>query len=332
MRKILKNILLIILVVLLAFMITGCKSKEETEVKNEEAKVESVTPVFYKITSDKNNSTIYLLGSIHAAEDSIYPLNETIMSAYNSSDYLAVEVDIVETQKDMSVQLDLAQKMLYENGTKIKDELGEELYTKMVEVLREKKLYSGIYDVYKPAFFESLLETTIIKDSGLDSSAGVDMHFLNLAKENQKDILEIETADFQFDLLLNNPIELDKLMILSMVYCYDENVSYMKELYENWKKGDTSLIEKENYVYGEIDLPDEINEQDFEAQVKELMEEYNKKMITDRNYGMADALEQYNTEDKNVFCVVGLAHVVGAEGLVKLMEQKGYTVEKIQYK
>lgn len=331
MKKTLKNFLLIMLIIILAFMTAGCKNKgEQTEQKNEEEKIEDVTPVFYKITSDKNNSTIYLLGSIHAAEESIYPLNETIMSAYNSSDYLAVEVDIVEMQKDISVQLGLTQKMLYQNGAKIKDELGEELYTKMVEVLREKNLYSGIYDVYKPVFFESLLETIIIKDSGLDSNAGIDMHFLNLAKENQKDILEIETAEFQFDLLLNNPIELDKLLIFSMVYCYDENVSYMKELYENWKKGDTSLLEKDNYVYGEIDLPDEINEQDFEAQVKELMKEYNKKMITDRNYNMSDTLEQYITENKNVFCVVGLAHVVGDEGIVKLMEQKGYTVEKIQ--
>ena len=76
--------------ILLAFTVTGCKNKEEKNIeqKDEEVKTESVTPAFYKITNTDNNSTIYLLGSIHAAEESIYPLNDTIMSAYESSDYL----------------------------------------------------------------------------------------------------------------------------------------------------------------------------------------------------------------------------------------------------
>ena len=97
----------------------------------------------------------------------------------------------------MNLQISLAQKMLYTDGTTIKDHIGEELYDKMVAKLKEKGSYNSMYDNYKPAFFESLFENAIIVDANMDANAGIDMHFLKLAKSEQKDILEIETAESQ---------------------------------------------------------------------------------------------------------------------------------------
>ena len=63
----------------------------------------------------------------------------------------------------------------------------------------------------------------------------------------------------------------------------------------------------------------------------EMVETYNKRLITDRNYCMVDSLQQYLSENKNVFCVVGLGHVIGDEGIAKLMEKNGYKIERIEY-
>lgn len=315
MKKIFKSFLIISIAFTL--MLTGCEKKESNVDEN---KKEIATPLFYKITSDKNSATVYLLGSIHAADDSIYPLNDTIMSSYNASDYLAVEVDTMAINDNFDLQLELAKKMLYIDGTTIKDYLDEDLYNKMVEFLKEKNSYNTLYDNYKPAFFESLFENIIIVDAGMDANKGIDTHFLNLAKKDNKSILEIETAEFQYDLLLSNPIELDQLMLASYVDDYDSNVLQMKELYEAWKNGDISELEEQ------------ILSSDTEGLTAEeiaMLENYNQTLINDRNRGMVKTLEQYMSENKNVFCVVGLGHVIGNDGIITLMEKNGYNIEKL---
>lgn len=305
------------MVIAFTLIVTGCQKKEKDI---EDNKKSPATPLFYKITSDNSDVTVYLLGSIHAADDNIYPLNDTIMSSYNESDYLAVEVDTVALTSNFELQIELAKKMLYTDGTTIKDYLEEDLYNKMVEFLQSKNSYNTLYDSYKPAFFESLFENIIITDAGMDANKGIDVHFLNLAKKNGKGILEIETAEFQYDMLLNNPIELDKLMIDGYVNDYESSVTEMKELYAAWKKGDVSELEKKLFESDTSELTEE--------QIQ-MVNSYNQSLITDRNYGMVRALEQYMSENKNVFCVVGLGHVIGNEGIISLMEKKGYNIEKL---
>lgn len=56
--------------------------------------------------------------------------------------------------------------------------------------------------------------------------------------------------------------------------------------------------------------------------------EYNKAMLIDRNIGMADKIDGYLKSDKKAeyFIVVGAAHYLGEHGVIKLLEDKGYTV------
>ena len=305
---------IILMMLLFALIIFPACSKKETEKENNEA-----TPLFYKI-SDKNNTNIYLLGSIHAADDSIYPLNDTIMNSFNDSDYLAVEVDTLSLQNNFDLSLKLAEKMMYNDSTTIKNHIGDELYNKMVNFLKEKKSYSSLYDNYKPVFFESLFENLIINDAKLKSESGIDTYFLSLASENNKKILEVESAEFQYNLLLNTPLELDKIIIEEYIDNYDLNVSQMKDLYELWKKGDKEQLE--NILINS-------ENQNATEEEKKLMENYNQSLIIDRNYGMANVLENYFEKKQNVFCVVGLGHVIGDEGIINLLQKRGYDVAQL---
>lgn len=307
-----KSIFLIITIFTL-IVFSACGKKEIVKEDNE------ITPLFYKI-SDKNNTTIYLLGSIHAADDTIYPLNDTIMNSFNDSDYLAVEVDTLSLQNNFDLSLKLAEKMMYNDSTTIKNHIGDELYNKMVNFLKEKKSYSSLYDNYKPVFFESLFENLIINDAMLKSESGIDMYFLSLASENNKKILEVESAEFQYNLLLNTPLELDKIMIEEYIDNYDLNVSQMKDLYELWKKGDKEQLE--NILINS-------ESQNATEEEKKLMENYNQSLIIDRNYGMANVLENYFEKKQNVFCVVGLGHVIGDEGIINLLQKRGYDVAQL---
>ena len=70
MKKLTKIISLFLLTSVM--LVSGCQ-KEEPVIEEEQ---NSSTPLFYKITKDKSDTTIYLLGSIHAADETAYPLPE----------------------------------------------------------------------------------------------------------------------------------------------------------------------------------------------------------------------------------------------------------------
>lgn len=310
---------IIIILALLTCLFTGCNNEKIVENKQES---KGSTPIFYKITKPKTNNTIYLLGSIHAADETAYPLNEKIMQSFNDSDYLAVEVNINELNSNLTEQIELAQKMLYIDNTTIKDHLGEELYNSMTTFLMEKNSYNQMYDNYKPMFFESLFENLIINDANMNSNNGIDVYFLNLAEEKSKQILEIETASFQYDLLLNLPEEISKMNLKNYIDNYDNSVTDMRKLYEAWKKG--NLEELNGIIF------EESNEELSDEQQK-LIDNYNNSLIIDRNYHMTNKLKEYFLNGKDVFCVVGLAHVISEEGIANLLEKDGFIVEQIKY-
>ena len=62
---------------------------------------------------------------------------------------------------------------------------------------------------------------------------------------------------------------------------------------------------------------------------KENPESY-KPMIKDRNDEMVKKIEGYFKEDETYTIAVGALHFFGDDGIVKLMENKGYTVTRME--
>ena len=54
-----------------------------------------------------------------------------------------------------------------------------------------------------------------------------------------------------------------------------------------------------------------------------------KKMVDDRNITMTASLEQYLKGKEPCFVVVGAAHLLGDNGIIKLLQSKGYRVELV---
>jgi uncharacterized protein YbaP (TraB family) len=53
-----------------------------------------------------------------------------------------------------------------------------------------------------------------------------------------------------------------------------------------------------------------------------------KKMILDRNINMTLKIEEYLNAGDTYFVIAGLAHFIGEDGIVKMLQDKGYTVTR----
>lgn len=279
-----------------------------------------VRPALWKIETE-SGAEVYFTGTMHALPEDAYPLPDKIMEVYESSDAIAVECDVVAYSADFQAQIELAEQLMYTDGSSIKDHLGEDIYNALVSKMKEWNIYMSAYDFYKPAMWESLIEEFVTEKSGLSSDKGFDMYFLNAAKSDSKEIIEVETAEFQMDMLINFSDDIYKLLLGSYAdFTEQELVDSMTELYNTWASGDIEAL-------GNLDQ-DTTGLTDEEIQV---FQEYNKIMLYDRNKGMADKLIELSKGDKNVFFMVGAAHYPGEGGILQLLDQAGVKYERIEY-
>ena len=326
MKKLLS--LLLVLVMCLSFVACGTNNETATaDTATTEATTAPVskgsTPLLYKATSD-NGGEVWLFGSIHVGNDDMYPLPDYVNNAYNEADSLSVEVDVIDMEENAMDYVSDYQKVMYLDGTTIKDHISEDLYNDAVKILEDNDYYTSMLDFYYPSMWSSFIEVFEYENSGYDSKKGIDMHLLNLAKENKKNIVEIESASSQITLLGEFSEELQILQLEEVVAGYntEESKTYLKDLVSAWTSGNEESITA-------IICEDSSSEEYTEEEMK-LLEEYNQKMLVDRNILMADFAEKSLKDGDSVFICVGTAHIVGEGAMVDLLRDRGYTVEIVK--
>lgn len=323
------SIISIILVVIGAVFVTkvlfsgSSENKEKEKDKEEEVVKEKITPLMYEITKEGSDNKIYLFGTMHAVNLNEFDFPKYVMDAYNESDIVAPEFDLVAVLQDQKLMQEYAMSMYYNDGTTIKDHLSSEVYNNLIAFMKDKKMYNQMYEYIKLNELESLITNQLLIDSKITSD-GVDEYFLNLAKKDKKEIIDVESFEFQTSLLSSFSDRLYEIEIENVINNYEKNIEMLKKLYKIWKNGDS----EELLALLTPDLTDEelakLSEED-----KQLIENYNIELVDKRNVGMKNKLEEFFENNQKVFFMVGTAHLVGEKGIANLLVQDGYSVKQV---
>ncbi|WP_455219219.1 TraB/GumN family protein [Kaarinaea lacus] len=268
-------------------------------------------PVLWKVQS-RNNSTAFLFGSIHVADDSVYPLRQAIENAYRSSDILVVEVD--ETQADQVKLNELLMTRGFYPGTEtIADHINKETLQMLQNFLNKSGIPYGTIAKMRPGLVAITLTVARIVQLGYSPELGIDRYFLNKARKEKKPVHQLETAEAQLELLLS--FSNDDLLLKHTVISLEEMDSMFIELMNAWKSGNTSKIES-------VMLTEQLKEfPEFESLFRRLFD--------DRNNAMTKSIAQMLGQSNTYFIVVGAGHLVGEKGIVSLLKKHGYKVEQL---
>lgn len=311
---------------------TETSSKEEQSQSSQESSTEvsqisqtsesskpksNITPAVWEVT-DENGNIIYMMGSIHAADADALVLPDYFETAYAKCDALAVECDITDSLSSLT-NISALKNMLYTDGTTIKDHVPEEEYNNAVKLLTDAGVYTSLYDVYKPVMWTSLAEQAAITRAGLSYSYGVDTNLINRAKEEKKEVLEVESVEFQFNLLSSLSDELQALLFSEIAQedYLDKAADSLNRLYVKWKTGAVTVDDIEEDYSGLT--PEQLK----------LVEEYDNSLKNNRNAGMVLKAQEYLESGKKVMFVVGAAHFYGEKGILQLMQNNGCTLRQL---
>ena len=267
----------------------------------------SAKTFMWKVEGGK--STLHLLGSIHVAKPSLYPLNKKITDAFNNSKNLVVEADVTKNQ--FAAQMKVMKLGMYSDKT-LKDVLTAKIYTDLSKRAKEIGLPMIAINRMKPWLASLSLVMYQMKKLGYDPNSGIDLFFLKKAKKEKKTIIELESADFQLELLAGFGEKLDILGLKLMLKDWDKSEDILNKMFNEWQKGEKKTL---------LDLTFKNIKEYPEFKI------YYKKLLFDRNIEMATKIDKMLKTPKNsYFIVVGGGHLIGKGGVVELLRKKGYKV------
>jgi len=256
---------------------------------------------FWKVSDE--DSCVYLLGSIHLADSSMYPLSKEILKAFEEADYLAVEANVADAQE---AALYMMEKAFYRDDNTLYKSVPKEVYDRFVEVIEPYGIRPEMYNKFKPWYAALLVQNLLYAENALSTEIGIDMVMLEKAK-NKKKILEIEGAKFQVDLFESFSTELQVEFLASSLArdndTQKESVDKLNEMINCWKSGDTEGLER-------LLVSSDSN--------SDTDKEFNEKLFISRNNNMAEKVKSYlaDPEKKTYFVVVGTGHMIGETGIV----------------
>lgn len=292
--------LLVILVLLWSHLALAVNSTHEVPV------VESAQ-ILWKVQSPQN--TIYLAGSIHVLQKDHYPLHHEFDDAFNASSRLIFEVDLDGLSSPLA-QMNMLRKGLYLNGETLPTVLSPESYATAKAGLAGLGQQIEDFHRLKPWMVATAVMALELQKLGFESAYGVDRHFFKKAKAAGKDIQGLETVEFQLNLFDQLSPSIQEQFLLQTLEDLKNLGTQVSDMVEAWKQGNVKKLE--TLLVGMGEYP-----------------ELNQALVINRNRDWLPHVERALQEKEPVFIVVGALHLLGKEGLVEALKEKGYRVQQL---
>lgn len=264
---------------------------------------------FYEINNKGNK--IYMLGSIHVGRDWLYPIDQEILNALKSSDKIFMEIDTTNKKEAKKME----EKLYYQDGGNLKEDLGDELYGRVLRIFKGFGLTEDKLIKLRPW----AVYNTLSIDPRLDApraSFGVESYFVAMSILNKIEIGELESMEFQAN-LLSNFDQASYIKMIESVTTEIEQNGYkninagVDNMLAAWSSGDRAKMKKILSRTGD-----------------EASEKFNEALLSERDKNMAKKIDAMLKEDgeNTYFILVGAAHLVPENSVTGILKNMGYEV------
>ncbi len=250
----------------------------------------------WKVTDGKGG-TLYLGGSIHALRRTDYPLPPAFEVAFKKSDRLVFEDE--EGKKEAAQIFKAAE---YPRGDSLKKHVDPRTYAYVIKVFSLLGVAEAAVAKYRPWALTMMLWSP-------SNDLGVDGHFLKRARAAGKPVSGLVSTREHYAVFTGlTDRQAEGVLLLNFIP--RESASF-DQMISAWKRGDADRLWREAHD-GYADYP-----------------AFGERLLEARNRRWMPKIEGYLHSGKNYFVIVGMGHLGGPGGLLKLLGQRGYQLEQL---
>ena len=256
----------------------------------------------------KNGRTSYLYGTIHAARAEWMFPGPTLVDALRESDTLALEVDVLDP--------DVQRRLVAGISRRRSAPLPPELAQRIERQIKAECIDAEAFAKFAPEFQLATLSMMAARRDGLDPSNAIDLVLAAVARELGKPVASLETPETQIRALL--------------MPTQAETIAFVKDGLDELESGRTRpMLNRIAKVWTDGDYAELSRYETWcDCMGTPAERAATKRLLDDRNPSIASAIDTLHTSGQRVFAAVGSLHMIGPNGLPRLMRKRGYKVEQ----
>jgi uncharacterized protein YbaP (TraB family) len=267
-------------------------------------------PAAWRMTSG-NGGEVTLLGSMHVLRQSDHPLPASVDALVERADGIVMELDLDDI--DMaSQQRTILTTAVLPQGTVLADVLDADVYRVVAQHMGGLGVDMAALERFEPWFLAITVLDLGMRKIGFESERGVEQYVLSRARASGKEIVGLETVEFQIGLFDALPREQQQAMLEQTLAELDEGAAVLGEMVAAWRGGRLESLSAE-FVEEFADYPGLYDE-----------------LVTKRNSAWVPMLERLLADGRRHLVVVGALHLVGPDNVIELLSERGHDVERLQ--
>lgn len=259
--------------------------------------------LLWKVSGNALEQPSYVFGTIHMICEQDFFIDERIKQAFADTQALVMEIDLSAPQTMVQLQ----QLMVHPQGAYLQDHLTDEQLATVDEYFIEN-FGAGVAQlgVLKPMALNSMVLVAGMPCSDVKSYEVV---FADMAEELELAILELESVEFQMGIFDDIPTEEQVEWLWQAIHEQEQTQEMLAHMVSAYTR--ESLDELFNIMQEDPQFADHMEvlldkrNQDWIAPLREMM------------------------HAQSTFIAVGAGHLPGEQGVLKLLEEAGYTIEPI---
>lgn len=247
----------------------------------------------------------YLFGTIHSEDPEVLRLARPVRQAFDAANSVVLEVLL-----NMEAMIYSSTVMLLTDGRMLSDIIGRSLFEKTARAIAARGIPEVVLERMKP-----WAAATTLSVPAPGTGMVLDLMLYQEAQQAGKPLHGLETIREQLDVFDTMP-ERDQVALLQDAV---DNLDLIEEmnagLLAAWKRRDLAAMMA-------------ISDAAMQSGDQRIAHDFEQRLIIERNHLMADRVEPH-LQRGGTFIAVGALHLPGEDGLIRLLEQRGYSLRMI---
>ena len=263
--------------------------------------------LLWRISGNELTEDSWLFGTMHVRDERAFAFSDSVLLAFEQSEAFALEVDFDEISTQIFESILEGTQASDKEPIDLHEILSEEEYNAIDKQLRSQKGIGIDQLPTKSAWHLSNFLSPELPDDNARETF-LDAWLFNNAKMMGKKIIGIEQAQEQINAFGEVATEDLRKELLRYAYFEGQGTRYLNKMVDLYATGNLDSL--------------------FMLTQKATTEKEEKAILTDRNLNMAARIDSFLSMH-STFIAVGAAHLPGKLGLIQLLQEKGYKVERV---